>query len=322
MAHQPLTTGRDHGPLSAEPIAQSVADLIGRTPLLTFTVDGVDPSVRMLAKLEMLNPLSSVKDRAARWMVLEAERTGQLPSTGGTVIECSSGSTGISLAALCVPRGHRCVIVMPDNATEERRLLLRALGAEIVLVPHEDGLLAAWAVAEELQRGIPGSWVPHQDRNTANVLAHYTTTGPEIWADTGGRVDVLVVGVGTGGTLSGTAGFLRERCDVRVVAVEPERSAVLSGGEGGPHGIPGIGAGYISEITDLDLIDEVVTVPDEVAAESAARLTRSLGLPIGISSGAAAWAAGETCRRAASTGLTVVTIFPDTGERYLSTQRD
>ncbi|NJP66251.1 PLP-dependent cysteine synthase family protein [Streptomyces spiramenti] len=317
----PLTTPPATTDPPPRPVARTVADLVGGTPLLEFRMEGVDPAVRLLAKLEMLNPLASVKDRAARWMVAEAERSGLLPATGGTVIECSSGSTGISLAALCVPRGHRCVVVMPDNATEERRLLLRALGAEIVLVPHQDGLLAAWEHAEALQRATPGSWVPHQDRNEANVRAHYETTGPEIWADTDGRVDVLVVGVGTGGTLSGTARFLKERGDVRVVAVEPERSAVLSGGEGGPHGIPGIGAGYVSDITDTDLIDEIVTVPDAAASDTAARLTRSLGLPVGVSSGAAAWASAEICRVPPRAGTTVVTIFPDSGERYLSTLR-
>ena len=179
---------------------------------------------------------------------------------------------------------------MTDNAREERRLLLAALGAEVVLVPHRDGLMAAWAHAEELQRATPGSWVPHQDRNRANAQAHYDSTAPEIWEATGGAVDVLVCGVGTGGTLSGTARYLKERRDVHVVAVEPARSPVMSGGEAGPHGIPGIGAGYVSDITDLTLVDEVVAVPDGAAAATAREIVRATGLPVGVSSGAAAWA--------------------------------
>ncbi|MEU1228962.1 cysteine synthase family protein [Streptomyces sp. NPDC005828] len=303
------------------PPARSLEDLVGRTPLLEVPLPGLAASVRLLAKVEMANPLSSVKDRAALFMVRAAEEAGLLPPTGGTVIECSSGSTGISLAALCARRGHRCVIVMPDNATEERRLILRELGAEVHLVPHQDGLMAAWAYAEELQRTLPGSWVPHQDRNPANVRAHYETTGPEIWEATRGRVDVLVCGVGTGGTLTGTARFLKERTALHVVAVEPARSAVMSGGEPGPHGIPGIGAGYVSDITDLSLVDEVVAVPDEAAAATAREITRATGLSVGVSSGAAAWASRLVTSDPRWAGATVVTVFPDSGERYLSTAR-
>ncbi|MFF0430206.1 MULTISPECIES: PLP-dependent cysteine synthase family protein [unclassified Streptomyces] len=303
------------------PPARSLEDLVGRTPLLEVPLPGLPGSVRLLAKVEMANPLSSVKDRAALFMVRAAEEAGLLPPTGGTVIECSSGSTGISLAALCARRGHRCVIVMPDNATEERRLILRELGAEVHLVPAQDGLMAAWAYAEELQRALPGSWVPHQDRNPANVRAHYETTGPEIWEATRGRVDVLVCGVGTGGTLTGTARYLKERTDLHVVAVEPARSAVMSGGEPGPHGIPGIGAGYVSDITDLSLVDEVVAVPDEAAAATAREITRTTGLTVGVSSGAAAWASRVVASDPRRAGATVVTVFPDSGERYLSTAR-
>ncbi|MFJ9810776.1 PLP-dependent cysteine synthase family protein [Streptomyces sp. NPDC101158] len=303
------------------PPAGSLEQLVGRTPLLEVPLPGMAESVRLLAKLEMANPFSSVKDRPALFMVRAAEESGLLPPTGGTVIECSSGSTGISLAALCARRGHRCVIVMPDNATEERRLILHELGAEVHLVPHQDGLMAAWAYAEELQRTVPGSWVPHQDRNPHNVRAHYETTGPEIWEATGGSVDVLVCGVGTGGTLTGTARYLKERTALHVVAVEPARSAVLSGGEAGPHGIPGIGAGYISEITDLSLVDEVVAVPDEAAAVTAREITRATGLAVGVSSGAAAWASRTVSADPRWAGATVVTVFPDSGERYLSTAR-
>lgn len=299
-------------------VARSLEDLVGETPLLQVPLTGVPESVRLLAKMEMFNPLASVKDRAAVFMLREAEESGLLPATGGTVIECSSGSTGISLAALCLTRGHRCVIVMPDNASQERRLLLRRLGAEIILVPHEDGLLSAWSHAEELQRSTPGSWLPHQDRNPANVRAHYHTTGPELWRATGGKVDVLVCGVGTGGTLVGVARYLKERRAVHTVAVEPSRSAVMSGGEPGPHGVPGIGAGYVSDITDLDLVDEVVAVPDDAAARTTGEVTRATGIPVGISSGAAAWAARTVASRPEWAGATVVTVFPDSGERYLS----
>ncbi|NBE49967.1 PLP-dependent cysteine synthase family protein [Streptomyces boluensis] len=299
-------------------VVDSVEELVGETPLLRVRLAGIPEDTSLLAKLEMLNPLSSVKDRPALAMLRDAEATGLLPATGGTVIECSSGSTGISLAALCTLRGHRCIIVMPDNATEERRLILRQLGAEIVTVPHQEGLLAAWAHAERLQRATPGSWLPHQDRNPANVQAHYDTTGPEILRATAGRVDVLVCGVGTGGTLTGTARYLKQHTDVHVVAVEPARSAVLSGGEGGPHGIPGIGAGYVSDLTDLSLVDDVVTVPDEAAARTADEVTRATGLPVGISSGAAAHASRLIAGRSRWAGATVVTVFPDSGERYLS----
>ncbi|WP_176710382.1 PLP-dependent cysteine synthase family protein [Streptomyces sp. Wb2n-11] len=314
-----LSTRVPAGPVGAP--AGSVDDLVGRTPLLDVPLPGLGTSVRLLAKLEAANPLSSVKDRAALFMMRAAEEAGLLPPTGGTVVECSSGSTGISLAALCARRGHRCVIVMPDNATEERRLILRELGAEVRLVPAGDGLMAAWAYAEELQRTMPGSWVPHQDRNPANPAAHYATTGPEIWQALGDRIDVLVCGVGTGGTLTGTARYLKERTALHVVAVEPARSAVLSGGEAGPHGIPGIGAGYISEITDLSLVDEVVAVTDEAAAATTREVTRATGVPVGVSSGAAAWAARTVTARSRWAGATVVTVFPDSGERYLSTAR-
>lgn len=300
------------------PPVRSIEDLVGNTPMLGLPVRGAAPGVRVLAKLEMFNPLSNVKDRPALAMLREAVRTGQLPATGGTVIEVSSGSTGISLAALCAVHGHHCVIVMPDNATEERRQILRTFGAEIVTVPHEDGLLPAFAHAEELQRSMPGSWLAHQDRNQANLTAHYTTTGPEIWAACGGQVDVLVCGVGTGGTLTGAGRYLKERRDVHLVAVEPARSAVLSGGEPGPHGIPGIGAGYVSEVMDVESFDEVISVSDEAALLTTREVCRSTGLLVGISSGAAAHAAMAVAQRERWAGATIVTIFPDTGERYLS----
>ncbi|WP_335936504.1 PLP-dependent cysteine synthase family protein [Streptomyces sp. PTD5-9] len=305
-------------------VAESLDDLVGNTPLFRLRPRGMSPRIRLLAKLEMFNPLASVKDRAALYMLRRAEAEGLVPATGGTVIECSSGSTGISLAALCAARGHRCVIVMPDNATEERGLLLRSLGAEVVLFPHEEGLPAAWQYAEQLQRDTPGSWLPHQDQNPANVRAHEETTGPEIWDATGGDIDVLVCGVGTGGTLTGLARHLKERRPgLHVVAVEPARSAVLSGGEPGPHGIPGIGAGYVSDITDVHLIDEVVAVTDAAAAETAREITAATGLPVGVSSGAAVHACRLVAEKRPADGpATIVTVLPDTGERYLSLSRD
>ncbi|MFD5080796.1 PLP-dependent cysteine synthase family protein [Streptomyces sp. NPDC058371] len=302
-------------------IYQSMEELVGGTPLLQYRLPGAAAGARTLAKLEMLNPLANVKDRAALYMFRAAQQSGQLPP-GGTVIECSSGSTGISLAALCQLHGHRCIIVMPDNATVERQLILRKLGAEIKLVPHGDGLQAAWAYAERLQKSTPDSWLPHQDTNPANVLAHYETTGPELWRDTAGDMDVLVCGVGTGGTLTGIARFLKERREVHVVAVEPARSAVLSGGEAGPHCIPGIGAGYVSDITDLALIDEVIAVSDDDAATTSREITQATGLLAGISSGAAAHAARLLSRQPQWSQATIVAVFPDSGERYLSVGAD
>ncbi|MFJ8535796.1 PLP-dependent cysteine synthase family protein [Streptomyces sp. NPDC093591] len=301
---------------------RSLEELVGGTPILEVALPGLPDDVRLLAKLEMFNPLFNVKDRAVLYMLREAEETGLLPAEGGTVIECSSGSTGISLAAMCAVRGHRCVIVMPDNATEERRQILRELGAEIVLVPHEEGLLPAWKFAEEMQRDLPGSWLPHQDQNPANVRAHYETTGPEILEACAGKVDVFVCGVGTGGTLTGVARYLKEHGDTHVVAVEPASSAVLSGGDAGPHGIPGIGAGYVSDLTDLKLIDEVIAVPDEAAATTRREIALATGLLVGFSAGASAHAARVLARRERWAGSTIVTVFPDSGERYLSTASD
>ncbi|MEV8504829.1 pyridoxal-phosphate dependent enzyme [Actinoplanes sp. NPDC051475] len=304
-------------PTGTRPPAESLEDLAGGTPALRVRLAGLPARVRLVAKLETFNPLLNVKDRAVAAMIRAAEDAGRLgPDT--TVIECSSGSTGISLAAFCARRDLRCIILMPDNATSERRQILRELGAEIVLVPHEEGLPAAWRRAEELHRSMPGSWLAHQDENPANVRAHYETTGPELWQACGGGIDVFVCGVGTGGTLTGVARYLKERRDVHVVAVEPAGSAVLSGGEAGPHGIPGIGAGYVSAITDLSLIDEVVAVPDEAALDARRELARSNGLLVGVSSGAAAHACRVVARQPRWSAATIATIFPDTGERYLS----
>jgi cysteine synthase len=303
-------------------IADSPADLIGNTPLLEVPLPGMSARTCLLAKMEMFNPFASVKDRAALFMIRAAVGSGALPPREGTLVECSSGSMGISLAALCAGLGHRCIIVMPDNSTAERLQILRAFGADVELVPHQEGLPFAWRHAEQLQRSIPGAWLPHQDTNPANVRAHYATTGPEIWQACGKEIDVLVCGVGTGGTLTGVARYLKQHRDVHVVAVEPARSAVLSGGEAGPHGIPGIGAGYISQIMDLRLVDEVIAIGDEAAAATADEITRCIGLPVGISSGAAAHASRIVSHRARWAGATIVTVFPDGGDRYLSMAQD
>jgi cysteine synthase len=299
--------------------ADSLEELIGGTPLVRIDLDPPETGTTVYAKLESANPLSSVKDRTGLYMIAAAERRGLLTPGHGTVVEASSGNTGISLAALSAARGYACVIVLPDSATNERIQLLRAFGAEVVLTPAEEGYTAAIEQAEEIHRARPGSWFARQHENPDNEIAHYATTGPEIWADTGGRVDVLVAGVGTGGTLSGTARFLKERNpDLRVVAVEPDRSPVLSEGWGGLHRIPGLNGGFVADTTDVSLIDEVLTVSDAEAFDTARLLARTAGLLVGVSSGAAAHACRLLAARPEYAGRTLVTVFPDTGERYLS----
>ncbi|MDX6347503.1 MAG: cysteine synthase [Streptomyces sp.] len=308
----PTTTNR-------RPPAASLEDLIGGTPTVRLDLGVGDTGTTVLAKLEMANPLSSVKDRTGLYMIEAAEKRGLLRPGEGTVVEASSGNTGISLAALSAARGYRCVIVLPDNATTERIQLLRAFGAEVVLTPHEKGYVAAIEKAEEIHRRRPGSWFACQHENPDNVQAHYATTGPEIWADTDGRVDVFVAGVGTGGTLSGTARYLKEQNpDIRVVAVEPERSPVLSQGWGGLHRIPGLNGGFVADTTDREVIDDVLTVSDDDAFTAARSLARTAGLLVGVSSGAAAHACRILAARPEYAGKTIVTLFPDTGERYLS----
>jgi cysteine synthase len=298
-------------------IVSSIDELVGDTPMLRLCFPNLPGDTRLLAKLEMFNPLSSVKDRAALSMLRAAERSGVLHA-GVTVVEATSGNTGISLAALCAVRGYRCVLVMPDNATEERRSILRAFGAELVLSPHQDGLVGTMARAMEVAESIPGAVYVGQDHNPDNPAAHYAGTGPEIWTATGGEVDVLVCGVGTGGTLTGTARYLKERTDVHVVAVEPAGSPVLSGGERGPHRIFGIGGGIVQDNTDTSRIDEVFTVTDDAAAAATIALAKRFGLFAGVSSGAAVHAAHALAARPEWAGATVVTILPDPGERYLS----
>ncbi|MEI7029452.1 cysteine synthase family protein [Streptomyces pratensis] len=299
-------------------VAHSSEDLIGDTPLLRLRLDGLPADAHVLAKLEAANPLSSIKDRAALFMMRAAEASGAL-RPGATVIESTSGNTGIALASLATVRGYPCRIVLPDNASHERVLTLRMLGAEVEFTDHALGFAGCVEHAERLHARTPGSWYARQHENPDNVRAHYESTGPEIWRDSGGRVDHLVCTVGTGGTLTGIARFLRERNPgLNVVAVEPEGSALLSGGPPGPHRIPGLNGGFISPVTDTGLIDEVVVVSDEDAAATTRAIAATSGLLVGVSSGAAAHACVELARRHDLAGATLVTVFPDTGERYLS----
>lgn len=297
--------------------AHILTDLIGNTPLLAL--ERFAPGTKVLAKLECFNPLSSAKDRAALYMILDAEERGLL-KPGGTIVEPTSGNTGVGLSYIAVLRGYHAVLTMPETMSAERRNLLSALGAELVLTPGAQGMNGAIAKAKELVERLPGAWMPDQFNNPANAKAHYATTGPEIWRDTEGQVDILVSGVGSGGTLTGAGKYLKEQSpSVRVVAVEPAESAVLSGGKPGPHKIAGIGTGFIPGTLDTGVIDEVVAVKGEEAFEAARKLSRTEGLLVGISSGAAAHAAALLAQKPENAGKTIVTILPDTGERYLST---
>ena len=300
-------------------VARTVEDLIGSTPLVELTaLAGTGGGARVLGKLEAANPGGSAKDRVARAMVDAAEREGRL-SPGGTIIEPTSGNTGVGLAMVAAARGYRLVLTMPDTMSVERRALAAAYGAEVVLTPGAEGMAGAVARAEELAETTPNSIGAGQFDNPANPRAHYETTGPEIWADTGGSVDVLVAGVGTGGTLCGSARFLKGKNPrLLAVAVEPAESQVLAGGTAGPHAIQGIGANFVPGNFDRSLVDEIVPVSSEDALATARRLARGLGLLVGISSGAAAHAALALAARPELAGKTVVTVLPDTGERYLS----
>lgn len=308
-------------PLARPAVADGIDDLVGATPLVRLRLDGLAPGAEVLAKLEAANPMSSSKDRAALYMLKAAEERGDLVP-GGTIVEATSGNTGISLAALAAARGYRCVIVLPDNATTERVRLLVALGAEVVQTPADLGYPGAIEKAEEIHASTDGSWFPCQHENQDNVEAHYATTGPEISAaldSTGRRVDALVCGVGTGGTLTGIARHLRENdASLRVVAVEPEGSPLLSRGHAGRHRIPGLNGGFVAPTTDVSLIDEVIAVTDDDALRTARRLASSQGLFVGVSAGAAVHAANLVAARPEYRDRTVVTVLPDTGERYLS----
>lgn len=299
-------------------IAHSILDLIGSTPLLAL--ERYVPGGRVLAKLESFNPLSSAKDRAALYMIRDAEERGVL-KPGATIVEPTSGNTGVGLSYIGRILGYRVVLTMPETMSQERRSLLSALGAELVLTEGAKGMAGAIAKANELLETLPGAWMPDQFNNPANARAHYETTGPEIWRDTEGRVDVLVAGVGSGGTLTGAGRYLKEQDPaVQVVAVEPAESAVLSGGQPGPHKIQGIGAGFIPGTLDRSVVDRVVAVPGEEALAAGRALSETEGLLVGISSGAAAWAAKALAGEPDFAGKTIVAVLPDTGERYLSTE--
>ena len=304
-----------------EHIYTSADQLIGRTPLLELArlarAEGLE--ARLLAKLECFNPAGSVKDRVARAMIGDGEARGLL-KPGGTIIEPTSGNTGIGLAAVAAARGYRVIIVMPDTMSVERRRLMAAYGAELVLTPGAQGMAGAIQRAEELAREIPGSFLPGQFVNPANPAAHRASTGPEIWADTEGRVDVFVAGVGTGGTITGVGEYLKsQNPSLRVVAVEPASSPVLSQGRAGKHGIQGIGAGFVPQALNTAIYDEILPVEDGDAFDTARRLGRTEGVLAGISSGAALWAALRIAKRPESRGKTIVALLPDGGDRYLST---
>ena len=299
----------------------SADQLIGHTPLLELThiekAHGL--KAKILAKLEYFNPAGSVKDRIAKAMVDDAEAKGLL-KPGSVIIEPTSGNTGIGLASVAAARGYRIVIVMPETMSVERRQLMKAYGAELVLTEGAKGMKGAIAKADELAKEIPGSFVAGQFVNPANPKAHYETTGPEIWADTDGQVDFFVAGVGTGGTITGTGKFLKEhKPDVKVVAVEPKTSAVLSTGVAGAHKIQGIGAGFVPDVLDTHVYDEIIPVDNDDAFAVGKEVGRREGVLVGISSGAALWAAIELAKRPENAGKNIVVLLPDTGDRYLST---
>ena len=302
-------------------IYTSADQLIGRTPLLELThlEKKYGLKARILAKLEYLNPTGSVKDRIARAMIDDAEARGLLHE-GSVIIEPTSGNTGIGLASVAAARGYRVIIVMPETMSVERRQLMKAYGAELVLTEGSKGMKGAIAKADELAQEIPGSFVPGQFVNAANPKAHFESTGPEIWQDTDGKVDWFVAGVGTGGTITGVGQYLKSRnAAVRVAAVEPKSSAVLSTGVAGAHKIQGIGAGFVPQVLDTQVYDEIIPVTNEDAFTLGREIGHTEGVLVGISSGAAVWAALQIARRPESAGKTIVVLLPDTGDRYLST---
>ena len=302
-------------------IYTSADQLIGKTPLLELThiEKAHDLKAKIVAKLEYFNPAGSVKDRIAKAMIDDAEAKGLLKA-GSVIIEPTSGNTGIGLASVAAARGYRIIIVMPETMSVERRQLMKAYGAELVLTEGAKGMKGAIAKADELAKEIPGSFVAGQFVNPANPKAHYETTGPEIWADTDGKVDFFVAGVGTGGTITGTGKFLKEKNPaVKVVAVEPKTSAVLSTGIAGSHKIQGIGAGFVPDVLDTKIYDEIIPVDNDDAFAVGKEMGHREGVLVGISSGAALWAAIELAKRPENAGKTIVVLLPDTGDRYLST---
>ena len=302
-------------------IYTSADQLIGHTPLLELThiENAENLEAKILAKLEYFNPAGSVKDRIARAMIDDAEAKGLLKE-GSVIIEPTSGNTGIGLASVAAARGYRIIIVMPETMSVERRQLMKAYGAELVLSDGAKGMKGAIAKADELAKEIPNSFIPGQFVNPANPKAHFETTGPEIWEDTDGKVDYFVAGVGTGGTITGVGEFLKSKdASVKVVAVEPKTSAVLSTGVAGPHKIQGIGAGFVHDVLDTKVYDEIIPVENEDAFATGKLVGRSEGVLVGISSGAALWAAIEVAKRPENAGKNIVVLLPDTGDRYLST---
>ena len=302
-------------------IYSSVMELIGGTPLMKLnnymSAEGLEAN--LLGKLEFFNPAGSVKDRVAKKIIEDAEKSGIL-KPGAAIIEPTSGNTGIGLAAAAASKGYRAIMTMPETMSVERRKLLKGYGAEIVLTDGSKGMSGAIAKAEELKNEIEGAVILGQFVNKSNPQAHYDSTGPEIWNDTDGNVDIFVSGVGTGGTISGTGRYLKSKnSDIKIVAVEPEASPVLSGGNAGPHKIQGIGAGFVPDTLDTDIYDEIITVPNEVCFETGRKIARTEGILIGISGGAAVWAAAKLAKRPENKGKNIVVIIPDTGERYLST---
>ncbi|MBR6533695.1 MAG: cysteine synthase A [Clostridia bacterium] len=303
-------------------VFKSFTDLVGNTPLMELCNIGQKYSLcgNVFAKLEFFNPAGSVKDRVALSMIADAEEKGLLKENG-TVIEATSGNTGIGLAAVCTAKGYRCIIVMPDTMSIERRKLIAAFGAEIVLTDGKDGMSGAVIKAEQLKKEIKGSIIAGQFYNPANPKAHYETTGPEIWRDLDGQVDILVCGVGSGGTISGMGKFLKEQNpDIKVIAVEPQNSPLLSENLSGPHKIQGIGANFVPENLDRSIYDQIITVSDESAFEYAREVCKTEGLSVGISSGAALCAAVSLAKSPENKGKNIVVVFPDTASRYLSTE--
>lgn len=302
-------------------IYKNITDLIGKTPLLELSnyAESNNFSATILAKLEYLNPAGSVKDRIANAMIEEAEKCGKLKK-GSVIIEPTSGNTGIGLAAVAASKGYKVILTMPETMSVERRNLLKAYGAELVLTDGTKGMKGAIAKAEELADQTPDSFIPGQFTNPANPLAHKATTGPEIWNDTDGKVDIFVAGVGTGGTITGVGEYLKsQNPNVKVVAVEPASSPVLSEGTAGAHGIQGIGAGFVPDTLNTDVYDEIIAVEDEDAFQAGRNLARGEGLLVGISSGAALYAATMIAKRPENKGKVIVVLLPDTGDRYLST---
>ena len=302
-------------------IYKNLAELVGRTPLLEVTKysEGKDLKANILAKLEYFNPAGSVKDRIAKAMIEDAENKGIL-KPGSVIIEPTSGNTGIGIASVGTAKGYKVIIVMPETMSVERRSLIKAYGAEIVLTEGAKGMKGAIAKADELSVETPNSFIPGQFKNPANPEVHKNTTGPEIWEDTDGKVDIFVAGIGTGGTITGVGEYLKSKNpNVKIVAVEPADSPVLSEGKAGPHKIQGIGAGFIPDVLNTNVYDEIITIKNEDAFATSRELSKSEGLLVGISSGAATFAATELAKRPENAGKTIVVLLPDTGERYLST---